>query len=88
MSAPSSLDEDVPAEAACQRQQGVRRDGLDSFADDLRQGPGLGLADSPGDVAIVQKACRDRTTRLLAINQALARELQRSLRRTSINEGT
>lgn len=76
MSTPSP----VPAEATRQCQHGVRRDGLDSFADDLRQGSGLGLADSPGDVTIVQKACRDGTTWLVAINQTLARELQRPLR--------
>lgn len=70
----------VPAEATCQCQHGVRRDGPDGFADDLRQGPGLGLADGPGDVAIVQKACRDGTTRSLAINRTLAGERQRSLR--------
>lgn len=55
----------LPAEAACQGQDGVRRDGPDSFVDELHQGSGLGLADGPGDVSVVQKTYEEGRKRVV-----------------------
>lgn len=56
----------VPAKAARQRHDGVRRDGMDSFLNEAGQGLGLGLGDSLGDIAMVQEPCNEKTTWLLA----------------------
>lgn len=61
----------VPAKAARQSHCGVRGDGMDSFVNNVLQGPGLRFSDSPGDVFIMQKTCREKTTWLLVWQSAI-----------------
>lgn len=60
----------IPAKTTCQRHDGVRRDGVDHFVNDFCQGSGLGLADGPGDVFIVQETYNEKNPVVLAPRQS------------------
>lgn len=61
----------VPSKATCQCYHGVQCDGMDSFVNNVPQGSGLCFTDSPGDVFIMQKTCREKTTWLLVWQSAI-----------------
>lgn len=61
----------VPAKATCQSYCGGRCDRMDSFVNNVPQGSGLCFTHSPGDVFVMQKTCREKTTWLLVWEPAI-----------------